>query len=130
MLCWSWARAFGGVKVEGAVGAVLQQGLDSGEVVAHALAAGGGRGDYDVLADSEGADGGDLVGVEVGDAEGVEPGLEPGVEGRVEVGESGLSGRDLLEVDKLVLVPQEALEVSEEVGGVHVRARGSRFRSR
>ena len=78
-----------GVQVECAGGAVLDQRLKSGQVVAHALAAGGGSGDDDVLAVSEGLDGGDLVGVEAGDADGVEPGAEPGVEGRIEVGESG-----------------------------------------
>ena len=60
------------------------------------------------------------MGVEVRDADGVQPGENPGVKRRVEVLEAGTSGRHLLEVDELVVVPLETLNVSEEVRGVHV----------
>ena len=93
--------------------------MEHGGLEAEALAAGGGRGDDDVLALQSGVDGGGLVRVEGPPAKLREPRFEGGVQGVLEGLLDGVAGREGAVVDHLAVVPRLPAHPVEEGLDVH-----------
>ena len=112
-------QGLGGVEEEGPRRPVLQPLVEDGGLEAEALAAGGGRGDDDVLALQRGVDGGGLVRVEGPATELLEARCEGGVQRVLEGLLDGVAGGQGAVVDDLAVVPRQPAEPVEEGLDVH-----------